>query len=96
MLIDPFWVEIYNLSESLSATEQERILGVLGSVLEIMPARGTNTAIIAHSFPAGIGLGQIPYMATVILKPLGPGNGYEIIDMVSLAELEAFLQLPRM
>lgn len=90
--IDPFWVEVYKLSENLSASEQKRILDSLQSELEIKPPQGSNKVIIAHSFPKGIGLGQIPNMGTVIVKPLGPGKGYEIINKLSLADLEDLLR----
>ncbi|SQB93201.1 phosphoglycerate mutase [Clostridium tetanomorphum] len=69
--IDPFWVEIYRLSGNLSNEEQNRILVSLQSKLEIKPPQGSNKVIIAHNFPQGIGLGQIPNMGTVIVKPLG-------------------------
>ncbi|WML32717.1 histidine phosphatase family protein [Clostridium sp. OS1-26] len=85
--IDPFWFEIYRLDENLSSAEQKRILDSLNSKLEIKPPQGSNKIIIAHSFPKGIGLGQIPNMGTVIVKPLGQGHGYEIIDKLSLSDL---------
>lgn len=85
--IDPFWFEIYRLDENLSIAEQKRILDSLNSKLEIKPPQGSNKIIIAHSFPKGIGLGQIPNMGTVIVKPLGQGHGYEIIDKLSLSDL---------
>ncbi|MTK13506.1 MAG: histidine phosphatase family protein [Clostridiaceae bacterium] len=85
--IDPFWFETYRLDENLSIAEQKRILDSLNSKLEIKPPQGGNKIIIAHSFPKGIGLGQIPNMGTVIVKPLGQGHGYEIIDKLSLSDL---------
>ena len=48
--------------------------------MEIIPPQGSNRVIIAHSFPYGIALGEIPYMGTVIVKHRGQGNGYEIIS----------------
>jgi hypothetical protein len=85
--INPFWFEIYSLDENLSIAEQKRILDSLNSKLEIKPPQGSNKIIIAHSFPKGIGLGQISNMGTVIVKPLGQGHGYEIIDKLSLSDL---------
>jgi hypothetical protein len=85
---DPFFVHVYRLSGDLPSYEQSLILNALASRLEIVPPPGTNTVIIAHSFPAGIGLGQITDMGTVIVRPLGTGNGYEIIGKLSLADLE--------
>lgn len=85
--IDPFWFEIYRLDESLSIAEQKRILDSLNSKLEIKPPQGSNKIIIAHSFPKGIGLGQISNIGTVIVKPLGQGHGYEIINKLSMSDL---------
>ena len=42
---------------------------------------GSNTVIIAHGFPNEIELEQIPNMGTFIVKPLGLGNGYDIINI---------------
>lgn len=90
--IDPFWVAIYNLSRNISVSEQDRILEALRSKLEIITPRGNNQVIIAHSFPAGIGLGQIPDMGTVVVKPLGQGRGFEIISKLSLSDLAGLIQ----
>jgi hypothetical protein len=43
--------------------------------------------INAHNFPEDIGLGQIPNMGTVIIKPRGQGNSYEVVAKVSLIDL---------
>ena len=85
--VDSFWVEIYRLSEDLNPAEQTKILNSFNSVLEIPPPLGSNKVIIAHSFPQGVGFGQIPDMGTVIVKPRGQGNGYEVVGQVSLTEL---------
>lgn len=77
--VDSFWVKVYELSRDLSSEEQRRIIDSLNSAMEWQPPPGYNRVIIAHSFPGNIGLGQIPNMGTVVLKPLGEGNGYEII-----------------
>ncbi|MEC0245171.1 histidine phosphatase family protein [Paenibacillus chitinolyticus] len=90
--LDPFWVRIYKLSGPVSATEKENTLATLTSVLEKVPPPGTNRVILAHSFPKGIGLGEIPYMGTVVVKPKGKGNGYEIAGRFSLNELENSLR----
>jgi hypothetical protein len=86
-MVDSFWLEINNLSKNISVSEQERILNALKLELEIKPPQGTNKVIIDHSFPQGIGLGEISNMGTVIVKPLGPGKGYEIIDKIPLENL---------
>lgn len=66
---------------------KKKILDSLQIVLENKPPQGSNTVIITHSFPKGIGLGQIPNMGTVIVNPSGHGNGYEIVNKLSLSEL---------
>jgi hypothetical protein len=85
--MDPFWFQVYRLGENLSSAEQKRILDSLQSKLEIKPPQGSNKAIIAHGFPNGVGLSQVPNMGTVIVKPKGKGEGYEIVSKVSLADL---------
>ena len=92
ILVDPFWFEIYRLSGNLTSGEQKRILDSLPSRLEMKPPSGSNSVIVAHGFPNGIGLGQIPDMGTVVLRPLGEGNGYEVIARLTL---EDFINLPR-
>lgn len=87
VIADPFWAEVYRLGGNLSNIEKQRILSSLRSKLEIKPPQGSNRVIIAHSFPEGIGLGQIPNMGTVIIRPLGQGRGYEIIDKLTLEDL---------
>lgn len=85
--IDPFWFQVYRLSGNISITERQRILDSLQSRLEVIPPKGGNRVIIAHSFPEGIGLGQIPDMGTVIVRPRGQGNGYEVVAKLSLTDL---------
>jgi hypothetical protein len=85
--VDPYWVQISRLRPGMNVTELQRILYSLRSILEIQPPAKTNKVIIAHSFPNGIGLGEIPYMGTVIVKPQGRGKGYEIVTKMSLQEL---------
>ncbi|MCQ6276069.1 histidine phosphatase family protein [Bacillus sp. V3B] len=87
--VDAFWVEIYKLSRNLSNEERKRIVDNLQSVLEIKPAHGSHKVIIAHNFPKGIGLGHISNMGTVIVKPRGKGNSYEVVSQLSLADLSA-------
>ncbi|MPN39652.1 hypothetical protein SDC9_187180 [bioreactor metagenome] len=92
VLVDPFWFEIYKLSEDLSIVEQAIILESLRAKLELRPPQGSNKVIIAHSFPSGVGLGEIPNMGTVVIKPLGQGKGYEIVARLSLEELASLLR----
>ena len=84
--VNPFWFEVYRLSGNLPSSDRQRILNNLKSVLETIPVEGKNKVIVAHSFPEGVGLGQIPYMGTVIVKPKGEGNGYEVVSQLSLAD----------
>ncbi|WP_246014465.1 histidine phosphatase family protein [Paenibacillus rhizophilus] len=84
---DPFWIRIYRLSGNVTPSEQEAALAALTSVLEKAPPSGTNQVIVAHGFPKGTGLGEIPNLGTVVVKPKGQGRGYEIIDRISLPEL---------
>lgn len=85
--VDPLWFETYRLSGNLSNTEQKRVLDTLEARLEIQLPQESNKVIIAHSFPEGIGLGSISNMGTVIVKPRGRGNGYEIIGKLPLFDL---------
>lgn len=84
--IDPFWAEILRLSYNIPHAQQINILNYLHSFLELQPATGTNRVIIAHSFPAGVGLGRMPDMGTIIVRPLGQGNGYEIVAKLRLSD----------
>lgn len=59
----------------------------LQSVLETKTVEGRNKVIVAHSFPVGVALGQIPNMGTVIVRPRGEGNGYEVVRLLSLEDL---------
>ncbi|WP_200816533.1 histidine phosphatase family protein [Halobacillus sp. Marseille-P3879] len=83
---DPFWFHVYLLSADLSDYEKASIINSLTSRLELPPPEGTNTVIIAHSFPEGVGLGPISNMGTVVVKPLGEGNGFEVTGRLSLQE----------
>lgn len=89
--VDHFWLNIYHLNGDLTTAEQESVLMSLSSVLEIKPPTGKNKVIIGHSFPRGVGLGEIPYMGTVLVRPRGQGNGYEVIDQISLAAFMSYL-----
>lgn len=87
VMIDPFWYDVYRLSGNLSLYEQNRILKNMQSRLEKIPPKGMNTVIIAHGLPNGIGFGAIDDMGTVIIRPLGIGKGYEIVDKLRLQDL---------
>lgn len=84
---DPFWFDIYSLGGQIPPNEQTRILSNLRAVLEKKPPYRMNQVIIAHSFPEGIGLGHISNMGMVVVRPLGTGNGYEIVKKLTLKNL---------
>lgn len=58
-------------------------------MLEIIPPEGINNIIIGHSFPKDVGLGIISNMGTVVIKPKGQGQGYEILRKLTLENLAA-------
>ncbi|WP_416150387.1 histidine phosphatase family protein [Salipaludibacillus sp. HK11] len=87
VLVEPFWVNIYHISELINTGRQQRVLNYLQSVLETYPPAGSNKVIISHSFPSRVGLGRIPNMGTVIVRPHGQGNGYDIVAKLTLSEL---------
>lgn len=85
--VDSFWVNIYNLNFNISTSEQERILKALQLKLEMSIPIGVNRVIISHNFPDRVGLRQIPDMGTVVIRPLGRDNGYEVIETLSLYDM---------
>ncbi|WP_310829560.1 histidine phosphatase family protein [Paenibacillus pedocola] len=89
---DAFWARIYNLSNSLSPAEQQGLVNDLTSALEGSPSPGTNKVIIAHSFPQGVGLGEIANLGTIIIKPNGQGKGFEVVGRFTLEEWLSLLR----
>ena len=80
------------MSENVTSNDRQIILNNFKSVLEATPVvEGKNKVIIAHGFPEGVGLGEIPYMGTVIIKPKGEGNGYEVVHRLSLEDWSHFV-----
>ncbi|MEC0259808.1 MULTISPECIES: histidine phosphatase family protein [Paenibacillus] len=85
--VNPFLASIVQLSaEGVPEEEKQRILVNLSEMLEIPPARGSNTVIVGHAFPRGLALGEIPSMGTIVIKPKGIGKGYEIVSKLTLQE----------
>ncbi|SER80546.1 hypothetical protein [Salipaludibacillus aurantiacus] len=78
--------KLFLLSAETSFKEKQAGSKVLNEVLESPPLRGCNKVIIAHSFPEGTGLGPIPNMGSVIVKPLGRGRGYGIVAKLTLPQ----------
>ncbi|MGD0031362.1 histidine phosphatase family protein [Paenibacillus illinoisensis] len=85
--VKPFWLKIYELSKNMGAEDTQKILQAFTNEVEQVPPNHSNRVIIAHSFPSGIGLGDIPYMGTVVIKPLGNNRGYEVIGRFTLEDL---------
>ncbi|KGR79821.1 histidine phosphatase family protein [Ureibacillus manganicus] len=83
---NPILVGVNRLNGNLPSNDRQKILKQLTSVLEEIPEDGKNKVIVAHSFPNGVGIGSIPYTGTVIVKPKGKGNGYEVVGKLSLAD----------
>lgn len=85
--IVPFLYDIYKLGGNLPSSEQTSILTALSSMLEIIPPQRMNRVIIGHSFPRDVGLGILPDMGTVVIRPKGPGQGYDIVEKLTLEDL---------
>ena len=77
------------LGGNLPPVVQSSILTISTSMLEIIPPEGINNIIIGHSFPRDVGLGIISNMGTVVIKPKGQGQGYEIVRKLTLENLAA-------
>lgn len=83
----PFLADIVNLSKDDVPLEvKQNIVENITKMLETVPPNGSNQIMAGHMFPAGIALGEIPHMGTVVIKPRGQGNGYEIVQKISLDE----------
>ncbi|OPA77788.1 hypothetical protein BVG16_15285 [Paenibacillus selenitireducens] len=87
VVIEPSLQNIAKLSQTQITNEQKQnILSIFSKLIEKQPPRGTNFIIVGHSFPTGEALGDIPYMGAVVIKPKGPGKGYDFIMKISLIE----------
>lgn len=87
VVVNPFLAAILNIgTEGFSVEDTQNVLTEFKKILETPPVPGSNKIIVAHSFPEGQALGEIPYMGSVVIKPKGQGNGYEIVARVSLEE----------
>lgn len=85
--VDPSLAAIAKLSDSsISAAEKQSIVMQVEKMFELVPQSGTNKVVIGHAFPSGVAVGEIPYMGTVVIKPKGPGNGYEIVQKINLQD----------
>ena len=85
--VNEFWLKVYELSQNINTEDAQNIVQAFTSEVERLTPNHSNRVIIAHSFPQDIGLGDIPSMGTVILKPLGDHKGYEIIKRLTLEDI---------
>ncbi|MEO2258814.1 histidine phosphatase family protein [Paenibacillus amylolyticus] len=85
--VNDFWLNIYNLSQNPSTEKINSTLQAFTNEIEQIPPTHVNRVIIAHSFPPGIGVGELASMETVILKPLGDQKGYEVIGKMTLEDV---------
>ncbi|MDQ0720249.1 phosphohistidine phosphatase SixA [Paenibacillus sp. W4I10] len=85
--VNDFWLNIYNLSQNPSTEKINSTLQAFTNEIEQIPPTHVNRVIIAHSFPPGIGVGELASMETVILKPLGDQKGYEVIGKLTLEDV---------
>ncbi|NUU79134.1 histidine phosphatase family protein [Paenibacillus xylanilyticus] len=90
--LNGLWINIYRLSQNPSNEDIDSTLQAFKNEVEKIPPT-SNRVIVAHSFPPGMGLGEISSMETVIIKPLGDHKGYQVIGKL---KLEDVLQLAGM
>ena len=87
----PFLVNIdYLHRDKITGEEEQNILDKLTTIFETPLSQGSNRIIIGHSFPPGKGMGEVPYMGTVLIKPNGAGKGYEIVRRISFDEWKSW------
>ena len=91
--VNPFWLKIYELSENTNTADTQNIVQTFTRQVERLTPNQANKVIVAHSFPPGVGLGEIPSMGTVIVKPLGNDKGYKIIGRLTLEDLLRLAQI---
>lgn len=85
--VNEFWLNIYNLSQNPSTEKINSTLQAFTNEIEQTPPTHFNRVIVAHSFPPGVGLGELTSMETVILKPLGDQQGYKVIGKLTLEDI---------
>jgi phosphohistidine phosphatase SixA len=89
--IVPFLAYIdYLHRDKITREEEQSILDKLTSIFETPLSQGSNRMVIGHSFPSEKGLGEVPYMGTVLIKPNGAGKGYEIVRRISFDEWKSW------
>ncbi|WP_246070611.1 histidine phosphatase family protein [Paenibacillus kobensis] len=88
IVVNPVLASIEKLKiEDYPADKKQQIVRELTKIFETPPALGTNSVIVAHTFPPNVALGEIPNLGAVILKPKGMNQGYEIIHRFNIEDL---------
>ncbi|QKS59935.1 histidine phosphatase family protein [Paenibacillus barcinonensis] len=85
--VNAFWLNIYKLSLMPNTQIVDSTLQAFTDEVEQSVPTGSNRLIVAHSFPPGVGLGELASMETVIIKPLGVHKGYQVVGTLKLEEL---------
>ncbi|MEB4818363.1 hypothetical protein [Bacillus thuringiensis] len=74
---------IYLKSDS-SNSEQQQIKEDLIETLETVPTDKFNKVLIAHHYKFDASYRKLPHMGMVVLKPNGPGKGFEFKGLITL------------
>ncbi|KAA8786712.1 phosphohistidine phosphatase SixA [Paenibacillus sp. 4624] len=85
--VNDFWINIYKLSQNPSTETISTTLQVFTKEVEQKTPSNFNRVIVAHSFPPGLGLGELSSMETVIIQPLGDQRGYKVLGKLKLEDV---------
>ncbi|MGO4533221.1 histidine phosphatase family protein [Paenibacillus sp. 2TAF8] len=85
--VNDFWLNIYKLSQNPSTETINSTLQVFTKEVEHTTPSNFNRVIVAHSFPPGLGLGELSSMETVIIQPLGDQRGYKVVGKLKLEDV---------
>ncbi|MDA2302848.1 histidine phosphatase family protein [Bacillus cereus group sp. MYBK95-2] len=78
--------DIHYLKEENLEIEQQKIKEELIHTLETPPSDGLNKVLIAHLHLFDAAQNDLPYMGMVVLKPNGPGEGYQFKGLITLEQ----------
>lgn len=82
-----FWLNIYKPSKNLDTENINSTIQAFTNEVEQTASTNSNRLIVAHSFPSGLGLGELSSMETVIIKPLGEHKGYRVVGKLKLEDV---------
>ncbi|WP_339233679.1 histidine phosphatase family protein [Paenibacillus sp. FSL R5-0517] len=82
-----FWLNIYKLSQNLDTENINSTIQAFTNEVEQTSPTNSNRLIVAHSFPSGLGLGELSSMETFIIKPLGDHKGYQVVGKLKLEDV---------